>query len=411
MSRPTDEILTSQEIEAVQFAQNIYGARAKQAATELARILQLSDSDQKQLVGWVALRLEGLDFEGRREIATQCTALSKHVVDGSTPDEGVDHGEPALSLVPISTQEVHEASPSPTATNPEYVKEPAPALKKPVLRWLSEVFDEEDVAVIADMSPEERDRFLQILTETYKSFRIRSMGPKAKLERSEQLTAFMNGSTYSEIAPNYGVPPRGIASGMKSMAGSIKKRTTSEQRKELIASSVGSITAPGPQEHLADPVASNTALIPTASVLPEQATAAAAEFTEPQEERPEIHEDNTGINELQTRWLRKVITDVPTLSDLWGITSEQKYFLADRLGRRLNPEIIRSQGPIRTARRLEELKLLFMDLSYEEIAASTGVDIATVKQELHHSATRLRDKVSQRDLLAILKDSITYVAN
>jgi DNA-binding NarL/FixJ family response regulator len=75
------------------------------------------------------------------------------------------------------------------------------------------------------------------------------------------------------------------------------------------------------------------------------------------------------------------------------------------LGRFLNSAVIRSQGPAKTTRRLAEVSLLLEGNDFEAIAKTTGSDVATIKQELHHSATRIKATTPKPTLEKILQDA------
>ena len=246
-------------------------------------------------------------------------------------------------------------------------------LSKPQINWLGRLFDQEDVELIAAMAPDERSQLFDRLTDQYQGLSIRRLSDEHKRTRAEQLKMFMiEGKTNAEIAQKFDSRTGAIHLGLRTVAESIKKRLTPQEIKNLVR-----LNESKQELTTADP-----------------------------EKQGELEKQiKPGLTKIQKRWLGKIFAadSIETISK--DLTNAQLEFIANRLGRFINTAVIRSQGPVRTQRRLAEVTLLMQGNEYVEIARELGIDVSTVKQELHHSAARIKVVASSSALEKVVRDA------
>ena len=365
-------ILSDQEIESLRLAQDLYGAKAKEAADSLADTLELDENARNQLIGGVALKLDRLDFEERRKIALGFQELAISL--GDTAVRESSRSDTVLDLIvsgeapPLETPERSETS----SEEDDRQDIPNP-LNRQQRSWLSHLYDEDDINKIELLSLDQRKEFVDALTSDYRSLKITRLSPEAKKARSDQLIKLLMGNaSYRKIANDLGIQDRTFRAGMDNMAKGIKKRMPLKELKSLI---------PSHTESLTEAIPSNQ----------EQ------EETEPK-----------GLTKIQRKWLEKVY-DTEAVEMAESLNPQQLSYLADRLGRYLNSAVIRAHGRVKTMRRLGEVSLLLTGHDYEEISRVVNVDAPTVKSELHHSATRLKDTTAQDLLKQILLNATLHM--
>ncbi len=246
--------------------------------------------------------------------------------------------------------------------------------------WLSRFYDEASITKIEQISGDERQNFVLALAGGYKNLRIKSLTPEAKQQRAEQIIAFMGEGSISEVAEQFGVKPYLLQNVLDRIADNITNKVPRTELLELIP----------------EPAKSPEALADAATVAASTA---------------ETNSDKTeDLSKIQKRWYGKVFEDEEEIETIQSLTRDQRAHLAKRLGQRLNPAVLHSQGPVKTARRLDQVRLLIDGQSYQEIAEALGLDIATVKLELHHSATRLKSTTPPSALMSILKEAKLHQA-
>lgn len=519
-------VLTQQELESIQLAQDIYGGRAKEAAAELASTLGLDENAKKQLVGGVALHLHGLDFEERRQVALGfkqlAEGLGKAALNG---DSSVGHSS-TLDLI-INSSDVNGASENghdPAATNGNVdslteqeestdteaslheVITPDNPLNKTQRSWLNRLYDASDVNRIEALNPAQRSAFVKALTNKYQKLKITRLGAQAKSERSAQLTSIMEGTSIDELASQLGIQEGTLRAGLNKMAGSISKRMTPSELRRLVTNAEKKTEAPKRQSasqldiseqrnewlgKLVDPQAAATfeemtaderrnfaeklggvyqglriprleaagrvkridlitGFLTGASIdelqritgvsHPYKVTtllenilnnfdtrvekSALAELmgysrqdrgedTEPEIEASTVEEaekqepEEFELSELQAKWFAKFLKP-DHLDAIEKLSTEQVDYLAERLCQRVSALVVRSQGSVRTHRRLEEIKLLISGRDYDQISEAVKVDVKTVKAELHHSAMRLKVAVPPVGMHRIMQEVIEY---
>ncbi len=508
-------ILSPEELDALRFAQDLYGAQAKQAAEELANVLEeLDETGRDQLIGSVALRLDGLNFEERRNLVFSIRSLSEQLGGVATIGAGyVEVGsngqgpqsEPAATTPAVAT----EGESDPSAAPQNETGTPAPAFAKYQRSWLRRLYEEENMEQIEALSLEERAEFFANLTAYYQQLSIPRLNSNAKAKRSDQLVALMvDGKSYSELAEEAGVSHAGVRLGITKMAESITKRSNPDQLQALIPApktvdkiEVDEVVEPdqGPANpetvverseatawltglyseaqldiidnlSAADRTKFGHALAETYSSLrirrledkgrqirvqlieliisgesvksagqslglnttrvkdvlartadgfmkqttPSERSVLLANCLDPAQSPHVGAGEQRGLPQVDTvvqkKWLDKVFEDGESVqASLAELEPEQlKYFVA-RLTSRLNSSIIKSQGPQKTARRIKAVEMLLIDgASYEAIAEATDIDVKTVKEELHHSSQRLKNKNQPQDLTALVRDAQAF---
>lgn len=509
-----DSILSPEELDALRFAQDLYGAQAKQAAEELANVLKLDEATRDQLIGSVALKLDGLNFEERRDLVFSFRSLSAQLggvatigagyVEAESNGQG-SQSESATATPTLDEESERDASAAPRAETDT----PAPAFAKYQRSWLGRLYDEENIDRIEALSLEERAEFFANLTAYYQQLSITRLNSNAKAKRSDQLVALMvDGKSYSELAEEAGVSHAGVRLGITKMAESIAKRSNPDQLQALIPApktvdriEVDEISEPdhdsaSPEEVVerseatawltglyseaqldiidnlseADRNKFGKALAETYSSLrirrledkgrqirvqlieliiagesvkaagmslglghaqtkdtltrtadgfmkqttPSERSVLLANCLDPAQSTHAGAGEQRGLTQVDAavkkKWLSKVFEDGEAVqASLAELEPEQLKYFVDRLTSRLNSSIIKSQGPQKTARRIKAVEMLLIDgASYEAIANATGIDVKTVKEELHHSSQRLKNKNQPQDLVALVRDAQAF---
>lgn len=387
-----DQLLTERELDSLRFAQDVYGARAKEGAFALGEALELDDATRDQLVGVVAVRLEGLDFEERQKVARGFQELaellgSRAVGEARPVITRVDEGADATTT---NIEPKDERQPQPTA---ERVTKPVvPAhqadrievsvsesefgnLRRDQFEWLTHFLDHGNVARVAQCSAEVRQHFADALAEKYLTLKVQRLEPANKQKRSQIIRAFLGSQTPEEI-----MAPLGI-----------RKKAVFNDTLERIAKNITSSMSPNEVAGL---------LV----LSSEPQTVKADEARGPSEKQ----ETATELNELQRNWYKKVFEDESLVELITGLNAGQLDFLAAQLSGFLNSAIGRKQGPFKTARHIKELELLIKGLDYEAISEETRTHISSVKQELHYSAQRIRATVPERRLRSLVNNATLH---
>jgi hypothetical protein len=384
-----ESVLTQQEIQAVQFAQDFYGAQAKRAAVRFGEALNMGEEQVNQLVGSIALQLEGVDAEQRRDVAMglnnvtdmlsgtalrgsqveapDLTAAGRHNNNGATAEGAVypSQGRILTDQAEGSQSPAVDANDGGEPSGEEAVILP---LKPSQRRWLSELYEDVDLTRIEELPVQHRSILTARLSRMYTELKIPRLNEESKRRRAEQLVAFMEGQKYAAIATTAGASSASVSLGIRRMTDSITQRVSIEELRVLI---------------------------PTLSD---------AGIAQPRHAETEVLQ----LSRMQRKWFDKVFEDQNDIESIEGLTDEQKVFLAERLTRYLRSYIIRRQGPVRTERRVDQLVRFIQGDSLQEIAELTDQPIDILKRGLHNSAEKLKKKTAPRDLKKIVEESAQY---
>jgi hypothetical protein len=378
-----EEILSEQELESLRLAQELYSIRAKQAAANLANVLELPVEVRNQIIGALTLRLASLDFEQRREIAIKFSEISL-IFDGITAaaepvsldlistepeiDPGLDGGaEPSLSPLPNEadandTNDDSGEDDTDDASNLE-VSNSGLNLGNTQLTWLARIYGVETAKKIGAMPKDEFNEFLTNLSEHYLSLRIRRLTPRAKIVRVEQLKLLMDNKEYKEIALQFNANPYTTTSGLRVMAEGIARTASAE---ELLA------------------------LIP-----------GLAESDETEQEIELLRYD-------QERWFIRLMDSNQWLDIINMMNSQQRTVLEEKLAEKLHEALINKNGEYITNIRVAGTRDYLRGTPVEEIAQQRGVTDETIRSELYQAADRLKDTIPPNDLIKFVLEARDY---
>jgi hypothetical protein len=363
-------VLTDQEIESVQLAQTIYGARAKEAAAGFAEAFGMEEPARSQFLGKVAVGVESLDFEQRRSLSAGLMELSALL--GGQALQGANGSAPhELSMIgggPSSALEAGSANGAGGLAGTERRQDSGPPLSQIQKTWLLKIVDSEAVDKVAALPSDLRITFAVNLGTRYQELAIRRASVENKQQRVRQLIALMAGKSYNEIAELTGATTAGARAGLLTMTGTLSDKLST---KDIIG------------------------CIPERSE--EDGTFILAA------EKPELSKD-------QRNWYAKLLDNALDVEQLADLTPDQQTYLAERLGARLRAANIRRYGPDRTERRVSQMTMLISGSSYHEIAETTEMNTAMVKAELHSIVTTLHRNISQEDLKQITGQALTHTA-
>ena len=361
----TRDILSAQEVAALDFAQQLYGGQAKLAAQELAETAGLGEPAKEQLIGGVALKLESLDFEQRRAVALRLREAA--AVLGGSAVEGAS--DPAL------------VAPTVPATAESTRREP---LAKRQRTWLLRILDEESVDSIDALSAAERLDFTARLGESYQALKVPRLSPEAKMKRADQLAAFMDGQSYEEIGTLADSNGHAITMGLRNMARTIADRM--------------------PREEIA-------ALIPHHQPVATEAAIERVQSPSPADDPSPIYETETiGLSRTQIKWYEKFITDNTDIQLIEALTPDRLQHFSDRMSSYLRAYTIRREGAFKTERRVTQASLFITGKTAAEIAEATSQHVDNVKHDLHSTTGILRRNLTDRDLKNIIDDAAAFTA-
>jgi len=358
-----EEILTPTEVAAIQAAQDLYGAEAKLAAGELAVTLDINDQAREQLVGGVALHLEGLNFEERRQVALGFRDLACKLGGKAVRGEP-NHGTPHL-VPPLDGR--HEVRTVQSAPLTDRQRE-----------WFSRLLGEENVGLVAELPMHPRLEFAANLGEMYQGLAINRLSPADKERRAQQMTAFIGGKSLEEIAADTQSSVEALRLGLKKMTDSIRLRK---------------------------PLEDILGLLPSLEAKPQTDTDNSDEQSLEEELSPGGVQP---LSKAQRRWYEKVfagVKDPDLLESLEGLRYEQQEYLAERLARYLRSYVIRREGPVKTDRRIRIMTLFLAGTEAEQIAQTVGLPETHIKQQLHASALMLQRRSFPKNLANILQDT------
>jgi hypothetical protein len=378
-----EEILSEQELESLRLAQELYSIRAKQAAANLANVLELPVEVRNQIIGALTLRLASLDFEQRREIAIKFSEISL-IFDGITAaaepvsldlistepeiDPGLyDGAEPSLSPLPNEadandTNDDSGEDDTDDASNLE-VSNSGLNLGNTQLTWLARIYGVETAKKIGAMPKDEFNEFLTNLSEHYLSLRIRRLTPRVKIVRVEQLKLLMDNKEYKEIALQFNANPYTTTSGLRVMAEGIARTASAE---ELLA------------------------LIP-----------GLAESDETEQEIELLRYD-------QERWFIRLMDSNQWLDIINMMNSQQRTVLEEKLAEKLHEALINKNGEYITNIRVAGTRDYLRGTPVEEIAQQRGVTDETIRSELYQAADRLKDTIPPNDLIKFVLEARDY---
>ena len=234
------QILTGEEIEALRFAQQIYGAKAKLAVSEFAEVLELDEETRSQIVGNVTLKLEGMDFEERRNVAESFTELTQQLGHSASSAVTVVPNYASNGHNPESNGKInHDDIPQPAPINTldqEHPQEKIEELNNNQIKWLVELADEENFEAIASLTPSQMQEFARKLGDKYRTFKLRGLGskPETRNQRISEMTKLLSGKTIMEIAKEDALFVHNLRQNLYNMANTLHRELSQEEIKNLI---------------------------------------------------------------------------------------------------------------------------------------------------------------------------------
>lgn len=393
---PVADILSAQEMAALDFAHNLYGAETKLAAGVLADTVELDKPLKTAFIDGVATRIENMDFEQRRTAALKlretAAALGGPAVESALDlsgqlDEVVLHNgnagliyesrRPAEAAGSEEHEEPHE---------PDSQERAAPLLPTQIT-WLGKFLDEDGIAAIEQLSLAGRASFAAKLSDRLNALRIRGLSPNRSETRSIQISAIISGSSYEEIAQLTDSKTRSTYSGMGVMATTISKNIPLSDIKEMVAEAAD--TSVIPEEILDEEGGDN----------PEPAEAS--------DEEGGTSQELVELTKSQRNWFGKFLNE-EDVSLVEGLLPHQRQYLAELLAGYLRSFVIRRDGPFKTDRRVTQMIMLITGHDLEEIANTTGQDSQAVKAEFHNTAGIFSRRLGDTDYSSILRRAVAY---
>lgn len=331
-------ILTPQEIESIQFAQEVYGAEAKKALTEFTEVLGVSTDDQARLVGAGILHIESSDFERRREMAEALRTVAAALGGVALP---TDTAKPQniLTLIPA-------AEPDNTAlSSTETLCEDVPPLSPLQCRWLSRVITPEDIDRLNSLPISARVEFAANIGADYKNLSVPRLTQQGKQLRCQQLSLLMEGKSQIEISEVTGKTPASISMGLQTMARTIMRNMS----QDMVASHIPNYDDGAP-----------------------------------------LSQEVGQYTSEHLNWYKKIFRNPATIEKIMDLSTTQRKYFTEQLTQCLKDNLLQKEGPTIAARKTQVVELFASGKSTEEIAELTSVPITTLKKELHDIAIRLK---------------------
>lgn len=331
-------ILTPQEIESVQFAQEVYGAEAKTALVEFTEALGVNPKDQARLVGAGVLRIESLDFEQRREMAAALKTVAGMLGGVAVP---ADIAKPQNVVTLIPATDPNNIGLSKTET----LHEGTPPLSPLQSRWLSRITTPEAIDKLESLPVSARVEFATNLGADYQNLSVNRLTMESKRLRCQQLVMLMEGRSHIEIGEAAGKTPASIGMGLQTMAGTITRNIP----QDVITGHIPKYNGDTPQTQEAD------------------------RYT------------NEHLN-----WYKKIFRNPATIEKVMDLNATQRTYLTEQITQYIKDNLLQKERPTIATRKTQIVEFFVSGKSTEEIAKLIAMPIGPLKKELHEIAIRLK---------------------
>jgi hypothetical protein len=382
-SNDPSELLTQQELESLNLAQEIYGARAKQAADEFGRVLELDDEGRGQLVGQVALKLAELDFEARRELALRFTELVSVLGASATEATGTHIGE-VVPIFPVITERPQDR----TVTEDGIDKNGKTTedlsiipLGRDQRRWLLKVFPDEAVEQLEQMPKSQRIDIVQRLTDFYMTVNANKGWELFRQSRSEEVMALMHGKDVSRLAAHESISRNTMHSRLHQFAERIADKLDEQTKIAILRGEVPEIPSAGE---------------PTSNV----------ELKKSYPENQDPEKEQTILNRLALKWFGKLY-DEAVAKKLGGSTREQVDAVVDAVAERYVSLKIPRLNPELKQTRIRQLKETVSGIDIKDIAQESGVSPDAVTDGLMNMAAGIKKRIPREELVAMIPDELS----
>lgn len=372
---PSAALLSPHELRAIQDAQVLYGALAKIATAQLAEAVGLDEAGSAQMVGAVqeAMTEREMDIEGRRQLASGLSWLVE-VIGGNVTrpkvrpveTDGIAQDEPAAG----GEQDV----PAPRGEQDS----PTNELSLKALNWFKRFMAIEEVARIEKLSPGQRELFLNNVFTRYKAIKSYKMTAEDKEKRVAQAKAYLSGSSYAQLAEEYGSTTPAINQAIRQ----VSLRIGEHIDKAVIS------------QHLAEAEQAPINADPGQDIVTDKDPAQAEIITTPE----------------QTKWLDKVMDGTGAKSGFYlrmGLASKQ--FFAGSIGELTMETLSPRISEVVAERRTQQVILLLQGKTYEEIAEQLARPIKNIKLDLHDTAEVLNRRTAPDRLVRLITESRNQV--
>jgi hypothetical protein len=392
------DLYTPLQHDSIKLARELYGIQMMNEAAGLFDAVDLDDEAVRAFVGSVALRLDDIGFEDRREAVLNFRNLTS--ILGKAAVQNTEDQPPVLDLLvteppadeptetvtaeagPTEEAETHQKP----ADKPAETVQPNPEseqvksnraynrllLEKVRDTWLEELIDVEALTTFNNLSDTYQQIFAEALALKYGDLKVPRLGAAGRERRMKLIPAFLMGHSEEQILAiaEVNLPSLVVNKHLNGMLRSFVKQVGKDQLRMLL----DAVSSDGSSQ--------KGVKVEQPSAVSEQAIA-----TEP--DLP-VLEQEAGLSKDHINWLKRIFPEQEMIDDISALDSSQLEHLADRLSWRLDTAVIKQLGPLKTQRRLQELKLFTSGLSYDEIAEEVQPTLKTTKDDLNHSATRLK---------------------